>query len=123
MVAAVRAMILKEFRELRRDRRTMALLVVLPVLLLVIFGYAANFSVSSISTEVVGPGAGPVARSLPPLFDVVGTDPSGDAGAAQDLVRDNDADVVVYTGTTPPTAYVDGSNLFAAQAAVAAFAR
>ena len=102
-MAAVRAMILKEFRELRRDRRTMAMLIVLPVLLLVIFGYAANFSVSTISTEVVGPGADQAAGSLPPLFDVVGTDPSGTSGDAQDLVRDYIADVVVCTGTTTPT--------------------
>ena len=31
-------MIVKEFRQLKRDRRTLALLIVLPVLLLVVFG-------------------------------------------------------------------------------------
>ena len=31
----------KEFRELVRDRRTLAMLIVMPLLLLVIFGYAA----------------------------------------------------------------------------------
>ena len=49
------AMIIKEFRELGRDRRTMAMLIVLPVLLLVVFAYAANFTVSSFRTYVVGP--------------------------------------------------------------------
>src|SRR5215471_18731605 len=117
------AMILKEFRELRRDRRTMAMLVVLPVVLLVIFGYAANFTVSSIDTEVVGPNADQAAQRLPGIFHVVGTDPNGNATDAQDLVRDNDADVVFYTGTTPPTAYVDGSNLFVAKTAVATLGR
>lgn len=43
----------KEFRELVRDRRTLAMLIVMPLLLLVIFGYAANFYVSSLSTAVV----------------------------------------------------------------------
>ena len=47
----MRAMILKEFRELRRDRRTMAMLVALPLVLLVIFGYAANFRVDSLRTR------------------------------------------------------------------------
>ena len=48
------AMIRKEFRELRRDRRTMAMLIALPIVLLVVFGYAANFNVSSIRTNVYG---------------------------------------------------------------------
>ncbi|MGA8016166.1 MAG: hypothetical protein WCB85_09650 [Candidatus Dormiibacterota bacterium] len=37
------AMIAKEFHELQRDRRTVAMMIVLPVVLLVVFGYAANF--------------------------------------------------------------------------------
>ena len=48
-------MIVKEFRELRRDRRTLGMLVGMPLLLLVIFGYAANFFVDSVETAVVGP--------------------------------------------------------------------
>ena len=39
------AMVAKEFRQLRRDRRTVAMMIVLPVVLLVVFGYAANFDV------------------------------------------------------------------------------
>ncbi len=44
----MRAMMLKEFRELRRDHRTVGMLVMMPLLLLVVFGYAANFSVSTV---------------------------------------------------------------------------
>ena len=32
------AMIVKEFRQVRRDRRTLAMMIVLPVLLLVVLG-------------------------------------------------------------------------------------
>ena len=53
----MRAMFVKEFRELVRDRRTLGMLVMMPLLLLVIFGYAANFYVSSLKTAVVGPQA------------------------------------------------------------------
>jgi len=67
----MKAMIIKEFREMRRDRRTVAMLVVLPVLLLVMFGYAANFSVSSLRTVVVSSQAAAAQAKLPPLFDVV----------------------------------------------------
>jgi ABC-2 type transport system permease protein len=42
-------MIVKEFRQLRRDRRTLAMMIVLPVLLLVVLGYAASFDVKTIS--------------------------------------------------------------------------
>ena len=58
-------MIVKEFRELIRDRRTVALIVALPLILLVVFGYAANFYVSSVDTAVVGPHATALSKTLP----------------------------------------------------------
>ena len=45
MTGLVKAMILKEFRQMRRDRRTVALMVGLPLMMLIIFGYAARFDV------------------------------------------------------------------------------
>ncbi|HTQ94730.1 MAG TPA: ABC transporter permease, partial [Streptosporangiaceae bacterium] len=116
----MRAMIVKEFRELVRDRRTLGMLVVMPLLLLVIFGYAANFYVSSLKTAVVGPQAAQTATMLPSIFDVTVTEPSGTQADAETLLRDNQADVAVVTGQTPLLALVNGSNLFAAQSAVAA---
>jgi ABC-2 type transport system permease protein len=116
-------MIIKEFRELRRDRRTMAMLLVLPILLLIIFGYAANFSVESISTAALGPQADVVAANIPDFFDVTEVDPSGNASTAEMLLQDNVVDVAVDTATQPPTAYVDGSSLFTAQAAVSVLGR
>ena len=113
-------MIVKEFRELVRDRRTLAMLIVMPLLLLVIFGYAANFYVSSLKTAVVGPQAAQAAKTLPPFFDVTVTEPSGTQAEAEALLRDNKVDVAFVTGQTPVLALVNGSNLFAAQSAVAA---
>lgn len=107
----MRAMILKEFRELRRDPRTMAMLIVLPLLLLVIFGYAANFYVSSVKTAVVGPTATQVAQSLPGYFDVTDTYPDRTAAEAKDLLRENEVDVAVVAPAGPgeqATAFVDG---------------
>jgi len=114
-------MILKEFRELRRDKRTMAMLIMLPIVLLVIFGYAANFTIDELHTQVIGPGAEQVADQLPDLFVVDATLPEATTQDAKDMLRDNEADVVIDTTTAPPTAYVDGSSLFAAQTAVGAF--
>lgn len=119
----MRAMIVKELRELRRDHRTMAMLVALPVVLLVIFGYAANFTIDSISARVIGPHAQQAVAALPPLFDVQDTDATARADEARRLVRDDVADVVLDTSTAPPVAYVDGSSLFVAQTASGAFGR
>ena len=116
----MKAMIVKEFRELLRDRRTLGMLVALPLLLLVIFGYAANFYVSSLSTAVVGPQASQVVTMLPSFFDVTATEPADTQADAETLLRDNKVDVAFVTGKTPVLALVDGSNLFAAQSAVAA---
>jgi len=116
-------MILKEFRELFRDRRTLAMLVALPLLLLVIFGYAANFYVSSAKTALVGPGSVRVADQLPPYFHVTTAEPAASEAQARDLIRDGKADVAIVTGGTQPVALVDGSNLFAAQSVVGALNR
>jgi len=111
-------MIVKEFRELRRDRRTLAMLIMMPLLLLVIFGYAANFYVSSVKAAVVGPQAEVAAAQLPPFFDVTVTEPADTRADAETLLRNNKVDVAFVTGQVPVQVLVDGSNLFAAQSIV-----
>jgi len=112
-------MIVKEFRELRRDKRTLAMLIAMPLLLLVIFGYAANFQVPTVKVAVVGPQATQSAAGLPSsFFDVTVTEPSDGAADARRLLQDNTVDVAIVTGRTPVLALVDGSNLFASQAIV-----
>jgi ABC-2 type transport system permease protein len=117
-------MVVKEFQELRRDRRTMAMLIVLPLMLLVVFGYAANFTVTSIATDVYGPQAQRAADSVKPPFDVRHVDASGTRQDAETAIRDNKVDVAIVTSTSAkPTALIDGSSLFAAQSAVSALNR
>jgi len=113
----MRAMIVKEFRQLRRDRRTLAMMIVMPVLLLVILGYAASFDVSEVPTVVAGPGAGAVARALPKPLRLAGTYPASSPAWATDQLRDQHAAVAIVTGGPRPLVLVDGSQLFAAQAA------
>lgn len=117
------AMVAKEFRQLRRDRRTLAMMVVLPVLLLVVFGYAANFDVHDIPTVVIGPNAGAVAAKLHAPFHVVGTEGGGGEVAAESELRDGSAVVAVVTRPTGGLVLLDGSQLFSVQTAEAAFAR
>jgi ABC-2 type transport system permease protein len=111
-------MILKEFRQMRRDRRTVALMVGLPIMLLVIFGYAARFDVTEIRTAVLGPGAQQVETALGSAFNVVVTDPAGDAQMGKDLLRDSEAAVAIVTGGPQTEVYVDGTELFVAQSAM-----
>jgi ABC-2 type transport system permease protein len=131
----MRAIMLKEFQELRRDRRTLALLIVMPLLLLIIFGYAANFTVDNLSVAVYGASADEVTTLIddnPQLKDhltVIVTDTSGTTNDAKTELRDDKADVAIYAvpgaGASAPLSaevYIDGSNLFAAQAAKTIFA-
>jgi ABC-2 type transport system permease protein len=118
------AMVVKEFRELRRDRRTMAMMIVLPVLLLVVFGYAANFKVHDIPVVVVGPGAGQAAALLRgPTFDLTEVDAAAGEAVAQERLRDGQAVAAVVTGGGRLLVLLDGSQLFSAEAAQSALAR
>jgi ABC-2 type transport system permease protein len=115
------AMAVKEFRQLRRDHRTVAMMIVLPIVLLVVFGYAASFDVTSIKTIVMGPAASQVAPVLPARFDVRDVVVGGDRDQAIDRLRRGEATVVVIAGPSPAI-LVDGADLFAARAVVAAAA-
>ncbi len=86
-------MILKEFRQMRRDRRTMALLFMVPLLMLTVFGYAARFDVKEIPTAVVGPESPEALKALGPDFDVVERQPAGNEASARRLLRDSKAHV------------------------------
>ena len=122
--STVWAMISKEFRELRRDRRTVAMMVVLPIVLLVVFGYAANFRVSDIPAVVVGPGASQAAAMLrEPTFRVIEVDPAAGESVARARLRDGKAVVAVVAGSGAPLILMDGSQLFSVQTAEAALGK
>jgi ABC transporter DrrB family efflux protein len=116
------AMIVKEFRQLRRDRRTLAMMIFLPILLLVIFGYAASFDVKSIAATVVGPQASLVAAELHAPFHATAVEPGQDRADAVAALRDGRTPVAIVTGAARPTVLLDGSQLFTANAAKAALA-
>jgi ABC-2 type transport system permease protein len=117
------AMIVKEFRQLRRDRRTLAMMIALPIILLVVLGYAATFDVKSVPVAVAGPQAATVTHALPQPFVVVDARPMEGRTWAQDQLRDGDAAVAVVTGGSRPVVLIDGSQLFAAQATLAALGK
>lgn len=116
------AMIVKEFRQLRRDRRTLALMIVMPVILLVVLGYAASFDVKSISVVVTGQQASVASQLLKAPFEITQVAPGQTRAWAQDQVRDGKAEMAVVTGGARMVVLIDGSQLFAARAALTALA-
>jgi ABC-2 type transport system permease protein len=117
-MSGMKAMILKEFRQMRRDRRTMALLFMVPLLMLTVFGYAARFDVKEIPTAVVGAPSPEVLAALGPEFDVVERHPTGDTASARRLLRDSKAHVALVRSADRTEVLIDGSELFSTQSAL-----
>ena len=127
----MRALFIKEFQELKRDRRTLAMIIMLPLLLLLVFGYAANFSVDHINVKVIGPQASSTVsylKSLPRAdkFNFVAdTSAPATPTQAQKLLRSPSGDVVVIPKAKAGTlsqrvdVYLNGAKLFTAQSAKA----
>jgi ABC-2 type transport system permease protein len=115
---AVKAMIVKEFRQMRRDRRTMALLFVVPVLVLTVFGYAARFDVKEVPTAIVGATPPDLLQTLGPGFKIVERRPGGDEASARRLLRDSKAHVAFVASAGGTDVLIDGTELFSAQSAL-----
>ena len=103
------------------------MLIGMPILMMIVFGYAANFSVDNIPTATLGPQAEQAASLIGGVpqapFDVTDVDTTGTAEDAEGMLQRNEVDVAIVTGADPVVAYIDGSSLFSAQTAVAAFNR
>ncbi len=121
------AIVVKEFRQLRRDRRTVAMLFLLPFLFLIVFGYAASFDVKTVPTVVVGPLAATVAASLPEQFDIVGVHPTDGYTQAFNELRDGKAIIAIVTpeiiGGAGAQILIDGTELLAARTAITGFSQ
>lgn len=113
------AIAIKEFLQLRRDRRTVVMMLLLPLVFLVVFGYAASFDVKEVRTLVVGPTAAAVGAMLPDQLQVVESAPRQGEQYAVDQIRDGRVTAAVVTSRTVgerPRLLIDGTNFFAAQA-------
>lgn len=62
------AIMIKEFIEIRRDPRTLGLVVLMPVLLLILFGYAINLDIKQIRTAVCDRDRTSESRALTEAF-------------------------------------------------------
>ena len=62
--ARVAAIIVKEFQQMLRERLTFAMAIGVPVMQLILFGYAINNDPKGLPTALVAYDNGPLARSL-----------------------------------------------------------
>lgn len=65
------AIVVKELRQLRRDRMTLAMIIGIPVMQLVLFGYAINFTLRGLSTGIADQAGTSASRAL--VMDMLAT--------------------------------------------------
>ncbi|MBU8976471.1 MULTISPECIES: ABC transporter permease [unclassified Lysobacter] len=83
------AIVMKELRQMRRDRITLAMIVGIPVMQLVLFGYAINLNLRGLATGIVDQSNTAASRAL--VMDMVATgviDPTVSATSPQELMED-----------------------------------
>jgi len=68
----IRAVLLKEVIQMRRDRLTFAMIVGIPIIQLILFGYAINTDPKNLPTGIVVADEGPVARAIVAGMQVAG---------------------------------------------------
>jgi ABC-2 type transport system permease protein len=121
----IASLIRKEFIQIGRDRRTLVMMVAIPLIWIVLFGYAATFDVPNIKVVVAVPEGSVTAPLLvtqleaSKSFRVVDQGPFTDA-ELQEAVEDRRAAVAIRPPElgTSGLFITDGSDLFVAQAAV-----
>jgi ABC-2 type transport system permease protein len=97
--ATTRAVALKELRQIRRDRRTLMILLFVPAFFLLVYGYALNFDIRHVRLAVQDNDRSTVSRELVSAFvnsgyfDLV-ADISGQADI-DDLINRNEARAVL----------------------------
>ena len=89
----------------------------LPIMLLVIFGYAARYDVANIDTIVVGPDAPPSPPTSTPSTRWPPWTPAAPAHGGGSTAQSG-AQIAIVTGSTPNLMLIDGTELFVAQSAL-----
>jgi ABC-2 type transport system permease protein len=82
------AIVVKELRQLRRDRVTLAMIVGIPVMQLILFGYAINLNLRGLATGVADQANTAASRAL--VMDMVATGviaPTASARTPQELME------------------------------------
>jgi ABC-2 type transport system permease protein len=86
------AVFIKEFQQMMRDRLTFAMAVGIPVLQLILFGYAINTDPKGLPTAIVSTDSGPLSRSIVAALQNTGyfrIDHTGTSEAEGDALIEN----------------------------------
>lgn len=101
--SALHAFTIKEMRHILRDRQTLTILLLLPLAMVVLFGYALRNDISSVRLLVVDPTPDHATIALRsrfagnPRFEIVATSPT--VASLESLFRRGDADLaLVFPG-------------------------
>jgi ABC-2 type transport system permease protein len=125
------ALVRKEFIQLKRDRRTLAMMILFPVVWLVAFGYAVNFDVNHLHVFVVDQAKNNASQKV---LEQVKRDgelsitESGTTVEARQALKKGEADIALIfpekydvsasSAGEQLRVWVDGSRLFTAESAV-----
>ena len=95
------AMVVKEFRQILRDRATLAMIIAMPLMLMLLFGYAINNNPRHLPAAVViAEGGGKLTRSLvsamknTEFFDVKHV--GADVDRAEAMMQSGEAQFIIY---------------------------
>jgi ABC-2 type transport system permease protein len=126
-------MMRKEFIQIRRDRRTLAMIIAIPLIWLVAFGYAVTFDVTHVPTAVVDRAHNAAARALiadfrrSDRFAITDTSTTTVADVPNAITTGRvSAGILIPPGygdsgnTTPVRILADGSDLFSTQSVLRA---
>jgi ABC-2 type transport system permease protein len=92
MIERVWSIVAKEFIQIRRDPRTLAIVLVMPLMQLVLFGYAINTAVDHIATIVFDQAQDAQSRGfINSFFNTGYFDPTGQAGSLEQVRQAIDA--------------------------------
>ena len=97
--SAVRAFIVKEMRHILRDRQTLTILLLLPLAMVVLFGFALRNDITDVRVAIVDPAPDPATIALRdrfagnPRFSIVAISPTN--VGVEPLFRRGDADMAL----------------------------
>jgi drug efflux transport system permease protein len=100
----IRALIVKEFLAVWKDKRSRTVIIVPPIIQLLVFGYAATFDVNHVATAIFNEDTGLAARQLAarfegsPSFRIVAR--ISEQARARELVDTKRVSLVVHIGQT-----------------------
>jgi ABC-2 type transport system permease protein len=108
------AVMAKEFIQMRRDRLTFAMIIAVPIIQLVLFGYAINTDPKRLPTAVISADHGPVSRAIvtamqnSQYFDVIEGGPT--EAQAQEMLAKGEVSYVVTIPIDFERRYVRGED-------------